>query len=994
MSSHARISNLPAARAASPLARLPYFVAATIAAVACIVLIGWQFDLEHLKRIMPTWVAMNPTSAVCFLMASVSLAISARTSQLSPSLLLTARALAFLIAAFGLLKLVDSLGGPDFHLDQLLYNLQTGAPAAADIAVRTNRMAPNTAILFLFCGAALFIARFDRPAPRIVSKAIAVISSLIALVATVGYFNGVDSLYRPTALTPMALHTAINFFLLAAGILSLDLNAGLSTLDSSADHTDLNDLSALRKKMTIGFGAALFLLVLIGVVSYACIQTSAAANRSAERARHILASVSDLSDLVTDAESSERGYVITGQDTLLDPYRQAVAQTSSRVRELQNLAVDDSFQQQQLGDITPLIHRELEFLGQVIDVRRLKGVEPAQQLIATGQGKVRRDAVLTILSTMSEHEQKVQDSRSMQIAQSDNVTTVVITSGILLAFILVGLAGWMIRRDLAQRQRVAEQLRQALLDADEANHAKSRFLANMSHEIRTPMSAIIGYADLVLEPHQSASDRLDYINTIRRNAEHLLTLINDILDLSKVEAGKCEVDRAKCCPCQILSDVASLMRIRAVEKHIALEIRNEGLIPIHIHTDASRLRQILINLIGNAIKFTDHGSVRLIMKLEESPSVGPRLRFDITDTGIGISSDQLARLFQPFTQADASTTRRFGGTGLGLTISKRFAEMLGGGITVDSAPGRGSIFSLTIDPGPLDGIARIANCRESLAGHEPGAAAPVAASLHSRILIVDDGDDNRRLLSVYLRLAGAQVAIAENGRIGVDKALAELAARTPFDVILMDMQMPVLDGYAATALLRSKNYPGTIIALTANAMAEDCDKCLNVGCTDYLSKPVRRERLLATVARYLQSPPLSRGGDNVLSETPPTPLPTDGVPTLDLSTPIRSDLTDESLRSFLITYINELPGRVAELHDCLAQRDLAQLATKIHNLKGTGGLYGLMPITEAAAKAEKLLLDNASLDSIQPFIEDLIETIRRVEGFTPLPSAPPSTRPI
>jgi signal transduction histidine kinase/ActR/RegA family two-component response regulator len=401
-------------------------------------------------------------------------------------------------------------------------------------------------------------------------------------------------------------------------------------------------------------------------------------------------------------------------------------------------------------------------------------------------------------------------------------------------------------RDIQELNRKLEAAKSA---AEAASRAKSEFLANMSHEIRTPMTSILGYADLMRDPSQNAADRLNCLEVIRANGEHLLTIINDILDLSKIEAGKLQLSKVACSPSQILGEVTSLMRVRASEKGIVLNAANQGAVPTSIHTDPARLRQVLINLVGNAIKFTEAGAVNLVMRLD--PGSG-RIVFDVTDTGIGMSASQIAMLFQPFVQADASASRRFGGTGLGLTISKRLTEMLGGRIEVHSSPGSGSRFSVWIDPGPLEGVAQITDWHEALTADSRRAAPPPVSRLNGRILLVDDGPDIRRLLSAYLQHAGAQVELAENGRVGYEAALGAHLSGRSFDVILMDMQMPEMDGYAAAGRLRAQGYAGPIIALTAHAMAEDREKCLSAGCTDYLSKPVNRNELLKKVARHLE----------------------------------------------------------------------------------------------------------------------------------------------
>ncbi len=432
-----------------------------------------------------------------------------------------------------------------------------------------------------------------------------------------------------------------------------------------------------------------------------------------------------------------------------------------------------------------------------------------------------------------------------------------------------------LRGEVAERQRAERELKEyaaaletvnaALADsqkaAEVATRAKSEFLANMSHEIRTPMTAIIGFAEVLLETVHDP-EAVEAASTIRRNGEHLLRIINDILDLSKIEAGKLDVRRVDCSPARISADVVSLMRVRAQAKKLSLQFKCSGPVPETIQSDPTRLRQILINLVGNAIKFTETGEVRLVAHLLQREGQPPKLQFDVIDSGIGISEDQHRHIFDAFTQADASTNRVFGGTGLGLTVSKKLAEMLGGDIAFSSSPGQGSTFSVTVETGPLNGVPMLENVAEAVipAKQEVEPPATPKIRLHGRVLLVEDGPDNQRFISFVLQKRGANVTIAENGRVAVEKILAAgpAAGEGPatseeplFDVVLMDMQMPVMDGYEATRHLRKEGYTGPIIALTAHTMSKDKAKCLDAGCDDYLAKPVDREQLVRLVAKYL-----------------------------------------------------------------------------------------------------------------------------------------------
>ncbi|REJ86612.1 MAG: response regulator [Planctomycetota bacterium] len=407
-----------------------------------------------------------------------------------------------------------------------------------------------------------------------------------------------------------------------------------------------------------------------------------------------------------------------------------------------------------------------------------------------------------------------------------------------------------VQHDVTRRIVMEQRLRAAESEAKSANQAKSEFLANMSHEIRTPMTAILGFSELLLQ-RTDDDELIDGLTTIKRNGAYLLELINDILDLSQIEAGRIEIQSSEIETKALVSEVVKLMSIRAQEKQLPLNVEFGPGVPSIIRSDRTRLRQILVNLIGNAIKFTDAGSVRLrVQSGAEDPG---ELCWSVTDTGIGMSEQQQQRLFEPFTQADAKITQQFGGTGLGLSISQRLAKRLGGRIEVESKLGEGSTFSLIIPIERRDDVDLMPEGEFTPSSDQEPSGDRSLPQLECSILIADDRRDIWRVASHFLEQAGASVTVAEHGEQAV--RLIEEANRReqPFDLVLMDMQMPVMSGFEATAKLRLSGFDRPIIALTAGAMQGDRDACLKAGCDDYLAKPIDGRELVNVVAQYVHS---------------------------------------------------------------------------------------------------------------------------------------------
>ncbi|MBK6007589.1 response regulator [Ramlibacter ginsenosidimutans] len=521
--------------------------------------------------------------------------------------------------------------------------------------------------------------------------------------------------------------------------------------------------------------------------------------------------------------------------------------------------------------------------------------------------------------------------------------------------------------DVTQLERSRVELRAARDEAEAANRAKSEFLANMSHEIRTPMNAILGFTELLRRGYgKSERESSRYLDTIHHSGRHLLGLINDILDLSKVEAGQLTVEKIACAPHEVVQGALAELALKAREKDLRLSLRLMTPVPERVQSDPARIRQVVLNLLSNAVKFTEQGSVEVVLACN-----GTAYSIEVNDSGIGMDPAKVESMFDPFTQADASITRRFGGTGLGLAISRKLARALGGDLVGSSQPGVGTSMLFTFGTGALEGV-RLLDATAVQTSHAEAVATRTRWHIPAaRVLVVDDGPENRELISLVLAEQGLWVEEAENGQVALDKL-----AQGAFDLVLMDMQMPVLDGHAATRELRRRGMKLPVVALTAHAMKGFEEEVMKAGCTAYLTKPVDIDALLQQVAQLL-------GGS--ASEERPVTRPASIFGELSIPAPLEGAIRSRFANSArLVPIVRKFAGRLAQqlahTRNAFAAGDLAEVARLAHWLAGAAGTVGYDAFTPPARE-----LEAAALAGDTALAEGVLQRLARMADQLEIP---------
>lgn len=554
-------------------------------------------------------------------------------------------------------------------------------------------------------------------------------------------------------------------------------------------------------------------------------------------------------------------------------------------------------------------------------------IDKANNLLLTEVIPIQNEVNNTLSEMLTYQSIAAEQEYNEAIERNTRIYTYVLALGGAVVFITLITAFIVIKRTT----KVEDSLVEARIAAQNTTELKSQFLANMSHEIRTPLTAVLGFAENLLGSDQTEVERDVSVNSIIRNGHHLLQVINDILDISKIEAKQLAIENISISPIRLIADIDSLMGARVRDKGLTFSINYNLPLPRVITSDPTRLNQILLNLCSNAAKFTETGGVEIqvsYLLMED------KIQFVVRDTGIGMDSEELTRLFKPFSQADESTTRKYGGTGLGLYISKQLAQMLGGDLVCMSEKGQGSVFTLKVKAHVKADAEFIYDLR-AVNNYEMESKVVVIPQLNGEILLAEDSPDNQVLISMYVKKTGANITVVENGQRAIEQALEK-----KYDLILMDMQMPIMGGVEAVKWLRQTGNQTPIAMLTANAMKEERDKCISLGANDFLTKPIETAQFYRALEKYL------------------SPLGSDDNQWESLDDTFGREYTELRMR-----FVDGLPEKIAQVNEILAQENWVELKGELHRLKGIGGGLGFSEITTLCRRIEGFLAAD-DLDSV------------------------------
>ncbi|HEX2571064.1 MAG TPA: CHASE3 domain-containing protein [Polyangia bacterium] len=666
-------------------------------------------------------------------------------------------------------------------------------------------------------------------------------------------------------------------------------------------------------KINFVFTLGLLLVGVSGAITYIDDRRVIDFSSELTRSMQTLGEIKTVRSLVQDAETGQRGYLLTGDVAYRVPYDNAMRELEPTLEHLSQALASHRGQASRMAELRSLIAQRLSIIRETVHLKEQGEDDAAVRIVRGGQGKRIMDQIREVLSKMEAQEADGLQARIRNTHQAASDTTLVTLGASGLAFLAVLLATIVVNLHIRRQRLTAEELEAAREEALRASQSKTDFLANMSHEIRTPLNAIIGMAQVLSETKLDA-EQARYVNTFRRAGMVLLHLINDILDLTKVEAGKLELEKATFDLRETIETSVELMAFRARAKGLELVSHVSDEVPQLVVGDGIRLRQVLLNLLSNAVKFTERGNVRLNVTVGRSPfSSGDgerQIEFTVSDTGIGIPPDQISRIFEKFNQAAPGIAARYGGTGLGLNICRRLVEMMNGTLWVESRVGEGSHFHFTL---PLQ-----LPVSDALPTRKSG----IVLVHPLKILLADDSPDNRMLVEAFLKKLPYRLTFAENGAEALERFKSE-----PFDLVLIDMNMPVMDGHEAMRAMRAWEKENgrartPAIALTAYALKEDYQKSSEAGCDLHVTKPIDKDKLLRSIREVV--------GD-------PHDIPIHVAP---------------ELRELVPNYFKHRQQDLDTLEKSFSTEDFNTISRIAHNLKGSSHSYGFDGLGEIGKELE------------------------------------------
>lgn len=884
---------------------VPIVVGALAVASGVGVLAGWAFDIEGLKRLRAVWPPQTPVTAFCLALLGAALVIHARRN-----LRWVSAAAAACVLILQSIKVVAVVRGTTTFVDRLLF------ASKMDVGIT---VAPNTALCLVLLAAAIILRSGIVSRLHLVARIFAVAAALIAASALVGYASDIFGLYQMPGAIPMRFQTALTATVLALGVLCI---------------SDLRLVENLEEKLP--FNANLLvsmftLLFLIVAASFLGERQSDVTRELALVTKDQTLKAAEILSTLQDAETGQRGYLLTEDERFLEPYTAAMARLETIHSDLKRLHGSEPSAGAEVLLLRELIEERVTQITNTVNLAKAGRRDEVIAAMKMGRGKAVMDQIRAEIGMIIA-------ARNRELRQQTELTlaiTRLVRAAEFVGLLLLVVTGFVVFR---QTQLALATQRRAREAADAANRTKSSFLASMSHELRTPMTGIIGMCDLLLMSEQTPEDR-QVTRILARSAQTLLALLNDILDLSKIESGHLVLENTDFRLSTILEEAMSLFGPTASQKGLVLNVDATPGERDVFKGDPQRLQQILFNLIGNAIKFTERGSVTVQSKFSRETDHRTRVTLEVIDTGIGISDEARSRLFRDFEQEDSSTSRRFGGSGLGLSISRRLVNAMGGVIGVDSVKGQGSrfFFTLTLPDGDANAVVMRSSKTAALAAEH-------LKNLRLDVLLAEDTPATRHLVTAMLTRWGHQVVAVGDGHEAV-----RAANERTWDVILMDMQMPGMDGPEAMAIIRTggPSAKTPIIAFTADAIRENHRAYVEAGANVVVTKPVDWQVLAQHIAALVDGAQTASVPVAPSASAPDAPLLDTYV--LDET---RGIIGDEAMVGIIAAAVESLREAMTEINTAVHADDARQIKRVAHKIKGTASQLGAARVQTVAESIE------------------------------------------